>query len=183
MVEIRHTNRQIGGPDWTQVFVGSEGTLGIITAARLRLQPLPEHRVFRGWLFPTTKDAIGVMRATMLDGLKPAVVRLYDPLDTKMVGADPHETKGQAGVLKSLLSGSGSGLKHRVMRTILGLPSISNAVVRRWKGPVLLVTMTEGEKPTLRRHTGKFRYTPTVSAVSWTWVKPPAKRGWRTDTT
>ena len=33
--------RSAAGPDLTQVFVGSEGTLGIITAARLRVHPLP----------------------------------------------------------------------------------------------------------------------------------------------
>ncbi|HEX5947580.1 MAG TPA: FAD-binding oxidoreductase [Acidimicrobiales bacterium] len=40
------------GPDLTQVFVGSEGTLGIITGARLRLHPAPRHERRGAWLLP-----------------------------------------------------------------------------------------------------------------------------------
>ena len=40
--------RAAAGPDLTQVFVGSEGTLGIITGARLRLHPAPSVDACRG---------------------------------------------------------------------------------------------------------------------------------------
>ncbi len=35
--------RQSTGPDLNQLFVGSEGTLGIIAGARLRVHPAPTH--------------------------------------------------------------------------------------------------------------------------------------------
>ncbi|MEE2788283.1 MAG: FAD-binding oxidoreductase [Myxococcota bacterium] len=144
--QIRTTERHTYGPDWTQVFVGSEGTLGVITAAQLRIHQFPQHRAFGGWFLPTIDDGLTVMRDTMQDGLKPAVLRLYDPLDTKMVGASPNGTQGaQASLLKGLLAGQNARFKHLIMRRVLGWSSVSNSVIRTWQGPVLLVAMTEGQ--------------------------------------
>ncbi len=70
------------GPDWTQLIVGSEGTLGIITSARLRISPAPEITVLRGFSFPDLKAGTEAIRSVMQRGLRPAVVRLYDEVDT-----------------------------------------------------------------------------------------------------
>jgi FAD/FMN-containing dehydrogenase len=42
---LRHLRKDNAGYDWKQVFIGSEGTLGIITAAVLRLVPQPRESV------------------------------------------------------------------------------------------------------------------------------------------
>ena len=52
------------GPDLQQVFLGSEGSFGIITEVGLRVRPLPEKKVYEGMLFPTF-DA-GVRRSNWL---------------------------------------------------------------------------------------------------------------------
>ena len=49
------------GPDLVQMIVGSEGTLGVITQANLRLSALPEHRSYKGYLLPSF--ATGVQAA------------------------------------------------------------------------------------------------------------------------
>lgn len=42
---LRQLHKDNAGYDWKQVFIGAEGTLGIVTAASLRLAPQPKHKV------------------------------------------------------------------------------------------------------------------------------------------
>lgn len=83
--EIIHTDelaRASSGPNWTQLLVGSEGTLGIITSARLRVHLAPELRLLRGFEVDSVADGVEAIRRVMQRGLRPAVVRLYDEVDT-----------------------------------------------------------------------------------------------------
>ena len=69
------------GPDLNQLFVGSEGTLGIITGARLRLRPAPTHERRAAFGFASFEDGIDAMRRVVQRGGTPAVLRLYDPTE------------------------------------------------------------------------------------------------------
>src|SRR5690606_4978359 len=83
--ELVHTDapaRAFRGPSWAQLLLGSEGTLGIITSARLRVSPSPELRVLRGFEVGSVAEGGEAIRRVMQRGLRPAVVRLYDELDT-----------------------------------------------------------------------------------------------------
>jgi alkyldihydroxyacetonephosphate synthase len=71
-------------PDWTGLFVGSEGTLGLITRIRLRVHPLPATMHLRGVRFPSVEAGLAAFREILQGGLRPSVMRLYDPLDTWM---------------------------------------------------------------------------------------------------
>jgi alkyldihydroxyacetonephosphate synthase len=84
VVETDALARAERGPSWTQLITGSEGVLGIITSARLRLAPAPELRVYRGFEFESVPAGIEAIRRVLQGGLRPAVVRLYDDLDTLM---------------------------------------------------------------------------------------------------
>jgi alkyldihydroxyacetonephosphate synthase len=70
--------RQAAGPDLDQLFVGSEGTLGIITGARLRVHRVPVARDKTAWGFDSFTGALDVMRRVVQRGAHPAVLRLYD---------------------------------------------------------------------------------------------------------
>jgi alkyldihydroxyacetonephosphate synthase len=75
--------RQAVGPDLTQLFVGSEGTLGVITGARLRAHPVPpeERRAAHG--FDSFADGLDTCRRILRRGATPAVLRLYDEAESK----------------------------------------------------------------------------------------------------
>jgi alkyldihydroxyacetonephosphate synthase len=95
VIETDGPSRALRGPSWTQLICGSEGTLGVITSARLRVSPAPQLRVFRGYEIEDIPAGIEAIRRIVQKGLRPAVVRLYDELDTlinSMSHHDPNES-------------------------------------------------------------------------------------------
>jgi D-lactate dehydrogenase (cytochrome) len=76
--------KQSSGYDLTHLFVGSEGTLGLVTEATLRLVPVPEHVSAAIVSFPSTEAAAQVVFEIMGAGLGPAALEL---VDTGAVGA------------------------------------------------------------------------------------------------
>lgn len=82
VIETDGPNRALRGPNWTQLLLGSEGTLGLITSARLRVSPAPQLRVFRGFEVDDVAAGVEAIRRVLQKGLRPAVVRLYDEMDT-----------------------------------------------------------------------------------------------------
>jgi alkyldihydroxyacetonephosphate synthase len=75
--------RHAVGPELTQLFVGSEGTLGVITRATLQVVPLPAARRFEAVSFASVGAGIGTVREAIARGLRPAVVRMYDDVATR----------------------------------------------------------------------------------------------------
>jgi alkyldihydroxyacetonephosphate synthase len=70
------------GPDLNQLITGSEGILGVITQATMRLAPSPQHMEYRGYLFPAFPAGVEAAREMMQRELTPAVLRLSDETET-----------------------------------------------------------------------------------------------------
>ncbi len=72
------------GPSLLQCLIGSEGTLGVITQAVIRLHPFPQHRAFAAYLFPDFGTGVTAVKNMLQADLRPAVLRLSDPDETAM---------------------------------------------------------------------------------------------------
>ena len=70
-----------------RMLAGSEGTLGIITEAWVRVQPRPSHRRSEGVLFETFAQGAECVRALSQSGLNPANCRLIDAREARMTMA------------------------------------------------------------------------------------------------
>ncbi|GAA1844852.1 FAD-binding oxidoreductase [Brevibacterium marinum] len=70
------------GPDLNQVFVGSEGTLGVITSISLRVHRLPDYTKAQAFGFPSFAAGLEACREILQRGANPAVLRLYDELES-----------------------------------------------------------------------------------------------------
>jgi alkyldihydroxyacetonephosphate synthase len=71
------------GPDLTHLFLGSEGTLGIITRVWLRAHPVPTHERRAAYTFADFEAGIEACRLILRRGATPAVLRLYDAVESQ----------------------------------------------------------------------------------------------------
>ncbi len=93
--------RAATGPDLTQLFVGSEGTLGVITRAWLRVHPSPTALRMEAYGFPSWDAGVDACRRILRRGATPAVLRLYDEAESQR----SHGTAGDVAVLLVLDEG------------------------------------------------------------------------------
>jgi alkyldihydroxyacetonephosphate synthase len=70
------------GPDLTQLFVGSEGTLGVVTRVWLRAHPVAETERRSAYAFPSLSAGFEACRRIVRRGSTPAVLRLYDAIES-----------------------------------------------------------------------------------------------------
>lgn len=75
--------RQAVGPDLNQLFVGSEGTLGVIVRATLALHHKAPFEARAAYSFDTVAEGLDACRRIIQRGARPAVLRLYDVPESK----------------------------------------------------------------------------------------------------
>eukprot|EP00054_Salpingoeca_dolichothecata_P001401 m.19022 g.19022 ORF g.19022 m.19022 type:complete len:690 (-) comp12153_c0_seq1:49-2118(-) len=83
-IDTRQVPFSGAGPSEKHVFLGSEGVLGIITEARMRVQKRPIYRCNMSVFFDRWEDAVTALREVSQSGLNPQTARLVDPLESAM---------------------------------------------------------------------------------------------------
>lgn len=82
------------GPDLRELFVGSEGALGVITEVTVRVHPVPETTVYQAWSFPDFATGASALREVAQTGAGPTVLRLSDEVETSLNLARATESGG-----------------------------------------------------------------------------------------
>jgi alkyldihydroxyacetonephosphate synthase len=82
VVRTRVGPRSATGPDLRHIFLGAEGTLGIVTEVTVRIFPRPETSVGQGFRFRNMQQGLEAIRLITRAGWRPPVVRLYDGVET-----------------------------------------------------------------------------------------------------
>ena len=82
VISLKPHPRTATGPDLRKLFIGSEGIYGIITRATLRVWPYPEKKVKLSFATGTFEEALNYVRQILRAEAKPAVIRVYDKIET-----------------------------------------------------------------------------------------------------
>lgn len=77
-VSIKPSPRRSAGPDLRHLFLGAEGTLGVIAEATVRIFPLPESRRLLSFSLADFETGLEAIRQIVRAGWRPPVLRLYD---------------------------------------------------------------------------------------------------------
>ena len=135
---LRTLDGPSAGPDLAQLLLGSEGTLAVFTEARLRIWPRPRERWLRALRFDSLGEALAAVREALRAGLRPAIVRLHDPLDTLLSHADPVHVPQP---LKWLAEGA----QAEALRLALKAPLVLNRLVDALAASSLVVLGFEAD--------------------------------------
>ena len=121
------THKNKTGFDLTRLFVGSEGLLGIVTEATLKLIPLPPFRATLAVGFSSMKNAVGALQSILAAGFLPSALELAD--EFTLAAAAKHTGSKRLGICKAHLILEIDGQKNSVRGE---LPEIEK-VVRKHK--------------------------------------------------
>ena len=121
------THKNKTGFDLTKLFVGSEGLLGIVTEATLKLIPLPPFRAALAVGFSSMENAVGALQSILAAGFLPSALELAD--EFTLAAAAKYGGGNRLGICKAHLIVEIDGQENSVRGE---LPEIEKTV-RRFK--------------------------------------------------
>jgi D-lactate dehydrogenase (cytochrome) len=157
--------KSAAGYDLTRLFVGSEGTLGIITEVSLRLHPIPEQIMSAVCGFDSLQGAVDTVVQSIQSGVPLARVELLDDRQMAAVNAWSKLTYPEVTTLFFEFHGSPAGVAEQV-ETVAALAAANGGGDFAWSN-----------QPEERAKLWKARHEAYYAAVG---VRPGAV-GWTTD--
>jgi alkyldihydroxyacetonephosphate synthase len=88
IVRTRPTPRGATGQDVRHLFLGAEGTAGILTELTFQVHPRPESTRSQAIAFPSMRAGLEALRLSLRAGWRPPVLRLYDDIEAGRTYAD-----------------------------------------------------------------------------------------------
>jgi D-lactate dehydrogenase (cytochrome) len=119
------------GYDLTRIFVGSEGTLGIITEVTVRLYPQPEAVSAAVCSFPSTAEAVNAVIQTIQMGVPIARVEFLDENSVRSINAHNKLNLPEKPLLLFEFHGSENGVKEQA-QVVQDIAAEYNAVGFEW---------------------------------------------------
>lgn len=96
LLELPPFPASAAGPDIRQLFLGSEGRMGILTRALVRIRPIPSRDEIYGFFFPSWESAVACARELAGASLPLSMIRVSNPLETTtslLLAGHPHQTR------------------------------------------------------------------------------------------
>ena len=155
-ITTRDTPASSAGPDLNQLVIGSEGVLGVITEATMRVHRAPEVKDYRGYLFPSFEDGLNAIYESVQSHYPPSLIRLQDSGETELAFNMKAHKKGLAALIQK--------------------PIKSYLAAKGYTSPCIMIVGFEGEKEHV--HTSrkeclrvfrKHRGFPLGKSVGQTW--------------
>lgn len=129
VIRTRPVPRASTGPDLRHLFLGGEGTTGILTEVTFEIHPLAEATDRQAIAFPTMGDGLEALRRIVRTGWRPAVLRLYDETEAGRTFA------GVARAGESLLLVLSEGPASLVGVELAGVETACHTINGRTVGP------------------------------------------------
>ena len=138
--------REAHGPALRELILGSEGTLGVITCATIRVHAVPAERRFGSRLFPSFADGLEAVRRMAQEDALPDMAYLSDEEETRFgaaaagISADrppSHDGPSSGALLLMSFEGSRARVAHRQRQaSAIARPSMDLGArpARRWQG-------------------------------------------------
>ncbi|MFE6864980.1 FAD-binding oxidoreductase [Kitasatospora sp. NPDC057692] len=98
VLDLGRAPASAAGPDLRELFLGSEGTLGVITAVRVCVHPVPAVKAYEAWSFPDFATGTAALRAVEQQGTGATVIRLSDEAETMVNLAMTEKIGGEPAV-------------------------------------------------------------------------------------
>jgi len=167
-VHTRVAPRRASGPDLARALLGSEGRLGFITAAVLRIHRRAEARFLAAFVLPSLDDALAAVRLALREEAAPAALRVFDGADARAQLGEGICGEEQAALVVATAGPTDLAACDRDLMasaaTAMGGTALDDAVAERWwrrrtgqerapqlPAPALQVTAPPGREAAIAR--------------------------------